>query len=155
MDQFFAYLERLLIVLSPIIAAYFAYKSAVTQKDTKKYVDLRQKYEKELEEKREAAEKAQQEAIKQMQQDLKDLRREMNDWKKSINMGEVDDKLDAVLTVSKLNFQYSQSLSSVILAIGDVVETSQVGDVDTIKEEMKRHKKEEMNISSSLLKIID
>ena len=56
MDQFFAYLERLLIVLSPIIAAYFAYKSAVTQKDTKKYVDLRQKYEKELEEKREAAE---------------------------------------------------------------------------------------------------
>ena len=155
MGELIGYIEVLLTALSPIIAAFFAYKTAVTEKETKKYVELREKYEKEMQSKREAAEAAQSKAIADMQADVKQLRKEMADWQKTINMNDVDSKLDCLLKVSKLNFDYSQSLSSVIAAIGDVVEKAEVGDVDTIREEIKRHKKEEMSIHSSLIKLIN
>ncbi|MCM1213992.1 MAG: hypothetical protein NC548_05680 [Lachnospiraceae bacterium] len=140
--------------LSPIICAWIAYNSSVTTKKTKEYMELQSKYNKELEEKKEREAEAQKQAMEQMKKDIELLGEKFDDLANQFSLEGIHTKLEHLTTMTQLNFEYSQSLSSVICAIGDCVERANLNGTDEIGTEMDEHRKREKEFANRLAKTV-
>ena len=60
-----------------------------------------------------------------------------------------------IIEISHINFEYSQSLSQVICAIGDCIDNSQVDKTSAagFKKELDRHKSAEREFVNRIIKI--
>ena len=62
----------------------------------------------------------------------------------------INTQLGNIIQLSHINFEYSQSLSQVICAIGDCIENAHIEEAPT---ELARHQKDEREFASRILKI--
>ncbi len=140
--------------LSPIIVAYFGYMSSKQQKQTKEFIELQTKYNQMNESNKKKELEDQKNAIAGIQQSVKDLQDQMNDLKMSINIDDINIKLKDIIEISQVNFEYSQSLSQVICAIGDCIDGSNV-DKDaakSFKHELNKHQENEREYVQRIFK---
>lgn len=140
--------------LSPIIVAYFGYMSSKQQKQTKEFIELQTKYNTMNEANKKKELEDQKKAIAGIQQSVKDLQNQMNDLKKSMNIDDINMKLKDIIEISQVNFEYSQSLSQVICAIGDCIDGSNV-DKDaakSFKHELNKHQENEREYVQRIFK---
>jgi len=147
-------LVKIIGCLSPIICAWIAYRSSVATKKTKEYMELQAKYNKELEEKKDREVQEQRQAMEQMKKDIESLSKQVDSLAKSFSMEDIHTKLEHLATMSQLNFEYSQSLSSVICSIGDCIERADLNGTDEISKEMDEHRAREKEFASRLAKTV-
>ncbi len=147
-------LVKIIGCLSPIICAWIAYNSSVTTKKTKEYMELQAKYNKELEEKKDRETEEQRKAMDQMKKDIESLSQQVDNLAKSFSMEDIHTKLEHLTTMSQLNFEYSQSLSSVICSIGDCIERADLNGTDEISKEMSEHRAREKEFANRLAKTV-
>lgn len=147
-------LIKIITCLSPIVCAWIAYNSSVTTKKTKEYMELQAKYNQELEEKKEREAEQQRQAMARMQKDIAALSDKVDNLAKEFSMEDIHNKLEHLTTMSQLNFEYSQSLSSVICSIGDCLEHADIRGTEEIGKEMDEHRKREKEFANRLAKTV-
>lgn len=154
-DTVFSYVERLLMCLSPIICAWMAWRASVSQKKTKEFLELQTKYNQKVEEDKQKEVDAQKAAIAELDKKIEKLTRQTSELAKKSDESKISEQLDNILKISRMQFEYSTSMSQVICAIGDCVEAAGAGDISTMKKELARHKKYELTMSTELLKLVE
>lgn len=154
-DTVFTYLERLLLCLSPIICAWMAWKSSVSQKKTKEFMELQAKYNQKIEDDKRKEIVSHQDSINDLNAKIEKLSKQVTDLANQSGNQKVVDKLNDILKISRMQFDYSTSMSQVICAIGDCIENSNVGDISAMKKELDRHQKFERTMTSELLKLVE
>lgn len=147
-------LIKIITCISPILCAIIAWNSTTTTKKTKEYMELQSKYNKELEEKKARESKEQRDAMARMQQDIANVSKKVDELAQAFSMEDLHDKLEHLTAMSQLNFEYSQSLSSVICSIGDCIERADMAKSDDISKEMAEHRKRESEFAKRLTKIV-
>lgn len=143
--------------LSPIIVAYFGYISTKQQKQTKEFIDLQTKFNTMNEQNKKKEAEEQKKAIEGIQKSINELQTQINTLKKSVDsLDGINTQLKDIMEISHINFEYSQSLSQVICAIGDCIDSTSVeGDSATkFQSELGRHKNEEREFVTRILKIV-
>lgn len=161
----FDYLERILVGLTPIIVAYLAYRTSKREKADKDYRELRQKYEKELEKKRndeEAERKRDMENIQEdiesfkddIKMDIQNITAQMDALKEQIDMSEITKQLNNLVDITGINLDYSQSLSKVLLTIGSALCNESNPHCEDITKVMNEHQEKERNIVNKIYKAI-
>lgn len=138
--------------LSPIIVAYFGYITTKQQKQTKEFIDLQTRYNNQNAEIKKQEAEAQKKSIEDIQQSVKDLQIQLNSLESKFDIKKINDRLEDIIDISQVNFEYSQSLSSVICAIGDCVDRTV--DSDTAKkfnEELKAHQAREREFTKRIV----
>lgn len=150
----FDYLERLIICITPFIVGYFSWRTAVSQKKTKEFMELQAKYNTQQEEIKKSEAERQNQVIERMSQDIDSLRDQVDTLQKSLSLDSIKSQLSDVIELSNINFNYSQSLSQVICAIGDCIDKAAIGDTGSVAAELAKHKAQEREITNRLLKIV-
>lgn len=143
--------------LSPIIVAYFGYISTKQQKQTKEFIDLQTKFNTMNEQNKKKEAEEQKKAIEGIQKSINELQTQINTLKKSVDsLDGINTQLKDIMEISHINFEYSQSLSQVICAIGDCIDSASVdGDsANKFQSELDRHKNEEREYVNRILKIV-
>lgn len=154
MEEFTAIFERLVMCLSPIICAWMSYRSSVSQKKTKEFMDLQAKYNEQTEQIRKSEAEAQKKAIADMHTDIDNLRTQVKELSDSLSIASISERLQDLIQISKINFDYSTSMSQLISAVGDCIETGSPEDIATMRKDVARHKQFEHAMASELLKLI-
>lgn len=138
--------------LSPIIVAYFGYITTKQQKQTKEFIDLQTRYNNQNAEIKKQEAEAQKKSIADIQQSVKDLQTQLNNLESKIDIKKINDRLEDIIDISQVNFEYSQSLSSVICAIGDCVDQSVDSDTaKKFKEELQAHQAREREFTKRIV----
>lgn len=143
--------------LSPIIVAYFGYISTKQQKQTKEFIDLQTKFNTMNEQNKKKEAEEQKKAIEGIQKSIGELQTQINTLKKSVdNLDGINTQLKDIMEISHINFEYSQSLSQVICAIGDCIDSASVDNdsANKFQSELDRHKNEEREYVNRILKIV-
>lgn len=145
-------ITAIITCVSPIIVAYFGYITTKQQKQTKEFIDLQTRYnEQNAAIKRQEAE-AQKKSIEGIQKSVKDLQSQMRNLESKFDIKKINDRLDDIIEISQVNFEYSQSLSSVICAIGDCIDSSVDSDTAAkFKNELKAHQSREREFASRIV----
>lgn len=142
--------------LSPIIVAYFGYITSRQQKQTKEFIELQTKYNEQNERMKKQEVEEQKRAISAIKESVEKLQHQFDELNGKItNFEQINNQLDDILELSHVNFEYSQSLSEVICAIGDCIESANVSQdkVNKFQKELERHKEEERKFVSRIFKV--
>ena len=149
-------ITTLITCLSPIIVAYFGYITTRQQKQTKEFIELQTKYNEQNESMKKQEIEDQKKAIKAIKDSVEKLQQQFDELNgKFTSFEQINNQLEDILELSHVNFEYSQSLSEVICAIGDCIESANVSQdkVNKFQKELERHKEEERKFVSRILKI--
>lgn len=92
--------------------------------------------------------------MERMQKDIAALSEKVDDLAEKFSMEDIHNKLEHLTTMSQLNFEYSQSLSSVICSIGDCLEHADIAGTEEIGKEMDEHRKREQEFANRLAKTV-
>ena len=149
-------ITTLITCLSPIIVAYFGYITTRQQKQTKEFMERQTKYKEQNESMKKQEIEDQKKAIKAIKESVEKLQHQFDELNgKFTSFEQINNQLEDILELSHVNFEYSQSLSEVICAIGDCIESANVSQdkVNKFQKELERHKEEERKFVSRILKI--
>ena len=141
--------------LSPIIVAYFGYITTKQQKQTKEFIDLQTKFNSVNEENKRKEAEEQKKLIESIQKSVSDLQRQVGDMKNEMNIDNINKQLENIIEISHVNFEYSQSLSQVICAIGDCIDSSTVSEesAKAFKTQLDEHQKNEREFTNRIFKV--
>ena len=152
--EFFDYFERIMICISPIVVAIFAYKSSSNEKQTKKYMEAQE----ELKKANASIQQKEQENLEKRLKNIDDAIRQINNKINGIDakMGEItliDKRIDNLITMSNANFEFCTSLSAVITSIGDALDNDERMDTKKLRSDIEKHKETEREIIKKVCKI--
>lgn len=141
----------LITCLSPIIVAYFGYITTRQHKQTKEFIELQTKYNQQNENLKKQETEEQKKAIAEIKRSVDKLQDQIN----KMDIEHINTQLKNIIQISHINFEYSQSLSQVICAIGDCIENSYIDEdlTNKFQQELSRHQKDEKEFASRILKI--
>lgn len=149
----FEIISSLITCISPIIVAYFGYIATKQQKQTKEFIDLQTKYNAQNETIKKQEAEAQKKLVTEIQDSVNKLREQVKTLEDKFDIQRINDRLEDIIDISQVNFEYSQSLSSVICAIGDCVDNS-VSDptvANKFKNELNAHQAREREFTNRIL----
>lgn len=144
---FYEYFKDITITLTPIILAYLGYFVQKREKEAKETRIIREKYEKQQEEKRLEKEK-------KMDDDIKKIQTDIDDIKNVMNIEEVTKSLDKLVTMSTVNMDYYQSLSHVVVRMGVAMRDSDIGQSDQLFKAIEDHLENERELNNKIYKAI-
>ena len=147
----------ILPAISPIIFAVLAFLQNRKIKADERYRNERKKTESLREKERKREEEAQASRLKEIEESISKLNHEVKDLRSDIDIQKVERQLDQLHVMNSLNFEYVQSLSDVVITIGDAMASSTLID-DSVKKKLARevgsHKNKENTVMQELIKII-
>ena len=147
----------ILPALSPIICAILAFMQNRKTKMDERYRNERKEYEALLEQERKREEEEQANRLQEIELSISNLNTQVKDLRKDVDIQKVERQLDQLHVMNSLNFEYVQSLSDVVITIGNAIISSDLVD-DTVKKSLSRevetHKNKENSITQELIKII-
>lgn len=146
-------ISSLITCISPIIVAYFGYIATKQQKQTKEFIDLQTKYNAQNDSIKKQEIDAQKKSISEIQNSIKVLRDQMIKLEQKVDMDRINSRLEDIIDISQVNFEYSQSLSSVICAIGDCVDSAVEPEIaNKFKAELNAHQIREREFTNRILR---
>jgi len=151
----FDYFERAIICITPIIVAWFSWRSAVTQKKTKELVELQAKYNAKEKEIQKNEKDEQKQNIAKLSEDMCKVKEQIDQLSQTLNLEELHKQLSKISAISKINYDYSQSLSQVICAIGKCIEVTdpEGKSAQEVASVLAAHQQKEMAINKDLYNI--
>ena len=153
MNEFWDIAQNFITVVTPIVVAWFGYKQAKSQKQTKEYQELQSKYEAKKEELRKKEAEDQKAQFEEFKESLESLRGEVREIKEAQTNSKVERDIASLVTMSNINFEYCQSLSKVIGSIGEALSNVPTVDSGTIDSALEKHKDEEQALVRRIYKI--
>lgn len=143
--------------ISPIAVAILGVYQTRKEKRDNSYREYREENERFRLEEEEKYKKAQEEKLQDLEKALEKMCEEINTLRKEIDIQKVEKQLNQLHILNEFNFEYIQSLSSVVLVMGETISSSTLLD-DTAKQrlqiEVANHKNKEAGITNKLYKVI-
>lgn len=151
----FDYFERLMICLSPLAVAWLGVQSSRNEKQTKKYMESQQQL-------KEANDKLEAKNREEIQRKLDSLGSTMESMKQQIEGLEskvasltiMDQKIERLVEMSNVNHEFCLSLSQLVSAIGNALDSSTGINSGNLPVEMQRHQNLERQLATRTGKII-
>jgi TolA-binding protein len=155
METFFNYFQAIVACVTPIIVAWFAYKAAKSEKQTKKYMEMQKEVET-LNNSIKAKEKEEMKSqFENINSSISKLSQKMNEIEKRMqNFSNLDKKLENIIEISNSNFEFCSSLSSVITSIGNALDASDIIPTDQLRNDLRTHQENERKIINRVCKIV-
>lgn len=136
-----------------VIGAYQKKKS----KETSEYRKLKEENERLQQEKENAWRNDHDTRLKRIENSISTLTGEVTNLKDGKHFEMIESQLSQIHTLNQVNFEYMQSISNVVMLVGDAVaESNIINDHDKRKldKELNEHKDKEEDITKKLYKII-
>lgn len=151
----FEYFERLMICLSPLAVAWLGLQSSRTEKQTKKYMESQQQL-------KEANDKLEAKNREEIQKKLDNIGSSMEAMQRQIEALEtkvasitsMDRKIEKLVEMSNVNYEFCSSLSQLVSAIGTALDKSTGICSDDLPAEMRRHHDVEHQLTARIGKIM-
>jgi len=139
-------------ILTPIILAIISFRASKRQKEDKANNELQKKYDAKIAEERANNEKKRDESIQSIKQDMENLKTQVEKIEETIDMGKIEKSLSQLVDISSINMKYSQSLSGLVVTIGEAIkETSKD---DNISKAIQAHQAIERDLMNKIYKAI-
>lgn len=151
-DYAFNYFMTFIQILTPIILAVISFKASKKQKEDKENQELQKKYDAKIIEERLNAEKKRDESIQAIKLDMTNLKKQVEKLEATIDMGKVEKSLSQLVDISSINMKYSQSLSGLVVTIGEALK--ETTDDDNIANAIKAHQAVERDMMNKIYKAI-
>lgn len=151
----FDYLERFIVCLSPIIIAWFGYRANKNEKQTKKYLEA-QKQTEEANKKVKEMEKADMDRhFSNIDSSISSISAQLRTMEDSIHeIKDLKTRIDNVIELSNINFEFCTSLSSVISSIGRSLANVDGIDEDRLNNVIEKNESIETELVKRVHKII-
>lgn len=151
----FDYFERLMICFTPIAVAWFGLRASKNEKQTKKYMESQQQL-KEANDKLAAKEKEDlQKKLDSIGSSVEAMQKQIDGLEGKIaSISIMDQKIGQLVGLTNINHEFSLSLSQLVLAIGDSLDSSVGINSGSLKTEIERHKNTERELSARTGKIL-
>lgn len=141
--------------LSPIIIAWFGYSASKNEKQTKKYMQSQE----ELKQANAKLKEKEKEELKthfdKIDKSINSLTKQVQNLEQSISkISEIDKRIDGLVEMSNVNFEFCNSLSAVISSIGNALDSSDVIDSGTLQTDLATHRKKAEELVNRAVKIV-
>lgn len=143
--------------ITPIAVAILGIYQTRQEKRNRTYREYREENEQLRIKEEEAYKRAQEEKLHTMEQSMERVCKELNELRKDVDMQKVEKQLNQLHILNEFNFEYIQSLSSVVLVMGETISSSSMLDASAkqrLQIEVENHKKKEAGITNKLYKVI-
>lgn len=153
--MFFEYFERIVLCLSPIIIAWYGYQSSKSEKQTKKYIESQEELKKANEKLKQKEKEEMQEHFDKIDSSITSLSKQVESLNKSIGkISEIDKRIDNLVKMSNVNFEFCTSLSAVISSIGNALDSSDAIESGTLRDDLTAHQNRERDLMNRVHKIV-
>ena len=131
------------------------YHSSKNEKQTRKYLESQEELKK-ANAKIKAKEKEEmQEHFDKLDNSINSLKNQVKQLEASINkISAIDKRIDGLVEMSNVNFEFCNSLSSVISSIGNALDSSDIIDSGTLQKDINAHKKKAEELVNRAVKIV-
>ena len=95
--------------------------------------------------------------LKKMEDNMEKIIEELSELRKDVDIQKIEKQLNQLHFLNEFNFEYVQSLSSVVLTMGDTLSASSILDDESkhrLQEEVATHRSKEAEITKKLYKVI-
>lgn len=153
--EFFDYLERIIVCLSPIVIAWFGLRASRNEKQTKKYISAQEEL-RQANEKLKAKEKEELQAhFDKIDTSISSLADQVSKLETAIGkISEIDKVMTNLVTMSNVNFEFCTSLSAVISSIGNALDSSDAIVSGSLQTDLAEHQKRERELVNKVCKIV-
>ena len=146
--------ETLVTCLSPIIIAIIGFMQVRRDKADKKYRELRDQYDKEAEA-RAAKEKAEADAtLDELKKSIANMSEEISELKDINKKNNINNELRKLISMTKLNYDYSHSISNLVTSIARDLQKSDNIHHDEIDTALSKHMEETHELAQKLYKAL-
>lgn len=138
--------------VTPLIVGFLGYKSSVSEKRTKEYMEA-QKELSELNLKiKETEQKELLSHLTDIDNSIIDVQSKIGKMERQINeIATIKKSVEKVLVMSKENSEFCISLSNIISSIGTSLDLSSSIETDELHEEIRKHKEERLKYIKSIM----
>lgn len=146
----------LLSAFTTLAVAWMGVQQSKKTKETEEYRKLKDEKDALLREKEEESQKQLNERLSNMESHIASLSGEMTALNDEIDMKKIESQLSQLHVLNEVNFEYVQSLSGVVSAIGESLTSSTLvsdDDKEKVEKKIDDHKEKEGKITSNLYKI--
>lgn len=143
--------------LTPIFVAWGGWKVSLSQKESKRYHDLLDKYNKERDESEREKEKARIEREKEMDAKITKLETMVTDLTNNHESSDLEERVEKLYSMTTINHEYIQSVSNVMTAIGEGLVMSGTLKPETeksIHDTIEKHRATEQELNQKIYKTI-
>ena len=145
--------EVVVTSLSPIIVAWFGVSANKNAKQTKKYMESQEALKVANAKIKEREQQDLQDQLSSLDAAIKQLTQQVSSIEKSISViPEIDKRLDNLVKMSAINFEFCTSLSSTVSAIGTELDSKT--EIDAADLKLERHKQKEEELINRAVKIV-
>lgn len=154
-DNYLAYFEIIMTFLSGIIIAWFGYQANKNEKQTKKYLESQEELKQTQQKLKDKENEELQKHFDKLDNSISSLSVQVENLEKSMSkISEIDKRIDNLVEMSTVNFEFCTSLSAVISSIGNALDSSEVIDSGTLQNDIAIHKKKEQELVNKAVKIV-
>ena len=153
--SFLKILEGIITCITPVILAVIGLRQTKANKKVEDYANLS----KELAELRDKAEQRQKEELdehfKKIESSFDDLKRKFTTISEQVeNLSKLDRQLTGLIEISKVNFEFCQSLSTIVSGIADALDSTDAINSADLKKQLAEHHSTEQALAGRILKIV-
>jgi len=153
--DFLTVFTTLVTCLTPIAVAWGGWKVSLSQKQSKEYHELLEKYNKERAIAEEEKEKAMLVREERLEKKINDLEKKVNDLLNSSESSDLDERVDKLYDLTEINHDYIQTVSSVVTSIGEGLISSDVlsGEMkQSVHDTITKHRETEKDLEQRVYK---
>ena len=157
MENLVSLVNILMTAFTTIIVAVIGAYQKKKSKETSEYRKLKEENERLQQEKENAWRNDQDIRLKRIENSISTLTGEVTNLKDGKHFEAIESQLSQIHTLNQVNFEYMQSISSVVTLVGDAVAESDIindHDKQKLDKELNDHKDKEEDITKKLYKII-
>jgi len=149
---FFDMFEKTMAIITPLFIAFLGYRSTVSEKRTKQYMEA-QKELGELNLKiKETEQKELLSHLSDIDNSIIDVQSKIGKMEKQINeISNIKKSIEKVLIMSKENSEFCISLSNIISSIGSSLDSNTNMDTKELHDEIKKHSEERLKYIKSIM----
>lgn len=147
----FSNIMTAIATLTPIFLGVLAHRLNKKERADKKYQKLREEVEKEREDKARQQEQERVTQMEKLQNDVDGLRKEVKEVSERIDMENLNKTLDKLILMSSINMEFSQSVSQLVVAIGEGINNqSELIDNSRLNAAIQLHKQTERDLTQKM-----
>lgn len=150
----FTLFKDIIIIATPFLLALMAYLNKKRDKQILEDQKYKDKYFQGIEVKRLEDETMRDRAIEEIRKDVVTLSGQMIKFEESVDMVEISKVLNKLLDINAINMEYSQSLSRVVVSIGESLKKSDSSGSENIAKVIEAHLQAERDLTNKIYKSI-
>lgn len=153
--NFLKILEGIITCVTPVILAIIGLRQTRANKKVEEYTKLNQ----ELAEMRDKEEQRQKkeldEHFKKIEGSFDDFKQEFSSLSEKVEkLSKLDRQLSSLIELSQVNFEFCQSLSTIVSGIADALDSTDAINSEGLKSQLAEHHKTEQALAGRILKIV-